>query len=163
MLSTNNATCIYVFKAQYLVLHNQTKRFDSLSYTYRHLIFAKPEIHTEKMTASLENCASQTIWLHIDKCKLIYSYHSTQTKSQVQVQRISSVCVNVAPVNNKSDGLWIKQAIRDGDEISGRQKEFWDSVRDRRITWGICEETYTWYLSIHTMPNGKMQVKVNGL
>ena len=88
MLSMYNATCIYVFKAQYLVLDNQTKRFDSLSYTYRHLIFAKPEIHTEKMTASLENCVSQTIWLNIDKCKPIYSYHAAQKQSISKVENI---------------------------------------------------------------------------
>ena len=36
------------------------------------------------------------------------------------VERISYVCVDVAPVNNKSDGLWLRQEI--GGGTSGRRE-----------------------------------------
>jgi hypothetical protein len=35
--------------------------------------------------------------------------------------------MDVAPVNNKSDRLWVRQKIEGG--TSGRQKEFWDRAR----------------------------------
>ena len=44
---------------------------------------------------------------------------------------ITCVCMNVAPVNNKSDSLWLRQEIR--GKTSGRQKEFWDRVKNRRF------------------------------
>jgi hypothetical protein len=58
---------------------------------------------------------------------------------------------DVVPVNNKSDGLWLRQDI--GSVTSGR-REFWDSAR-----WEIhlerCEETDTWYLSTGNQPGGR--------
>jgi hypothetical protein len=49
------------------------------------------------------------------------------------VERISCVCMNMAPVNNKSDGLWLKQEMRGG--TSERQKEFWESAQHKRFAW----------------------------
>ena len=43
------------------------------------------------------------------------------------VEGLSNVCMDVAPVNNKYDGLLLRQEI--GGETSGRQKEFWDRAR----------------------------------
>ena len=40
--------------------------------------------------------------------------------------------MNVAPVNNKSDGLWLRQEI--GGETSGKHEGFWEKVRHRRFT-----------------------------
>ena len=48
-------------------------------------------------------------------------------------ERISCVCMDVAPVNNKSDGLWLKQEMRGG--TSERQKEFWESAQHKRFAW----------------------------
>ena len=39
-------------------------------------------------------------------------------------ERISYVCMDVAPVNNKSDGLCLRQEIEGW--TSGRQNEFWN-------------------------------------
>jgi hypothetical protein len=38
------------------------------------------------------------------------------------VERIPYVCLDAAPVSNKSDGLWLRQEI--GGRRSGRQKGF---------------------------------------
>lgn len=53
---------------------------------------------------------------------------------QSTVERISYVCVDVAPVNNKSDGQWPRHEIRGG--TSGRQREFWDRAMHRNILPG---------------------------
>lgn len=45
------------------------------------------------------------------------------------VERISCVYMNVVPVINTFDGLWLRQEVWNG--TSGRQKKFWESVRDR--------------------------------
>lgn len=38
-----------------------------------------------------------------------------------------NVCVDVARVDNRSDGLWLRQDV--GGGTWGRQKEFWDGTR----------------------------------
>lgn len=53
---------------------------------------------------------------------------------QRTVERISYVCVDVASVNNKSDGLWHRHEIRGG--ASGRQREFWDRAMQGNILPG---------------------------
>jgi len=47
------------------------------------------------------------------------------------IERKLYVYINVAPVNNKSDGLWLRQDIEGG--TSGKQKEFHDKARSRRF------------------------------
>jgi hypothetical protein len=46
-------------------------------------------------------------------------------------ERISYVCMDVAPVKNKTDGLWLRKKI--GGRSSRRQKEFWESTRHGRF------------------------------
>lgn len=36
---------------------------------------------------------------------------------QRAVEKISSVCMDVVPVNNKSDGLWYRHEVRGGWDI----------------------------------------------
>ena len=69
------------------------------------------------------------------------------------VERISYVCVDVAPVNNKSDGPGLRKDIEDG--TSGRQKEFQGRARHRKICWGRCEEMDAWYLNTGNWPCGQ--------
>jgi hypothetical protein len=40
--------------------------------------------------------------------------------------------MDVTPVNNKYDGLWLRQKI--GGGTSSRQKGFWDRARYERFT-----------------------------
>jgi hypothetical protein len=40
--------------------------------------------------------------------------------------------MDIAPVSNTSDDLWLKQEIRGG--TSRKQKEFWDRTRLERFT-----------------------------
>jgi hypothetical protein len=47
--------------------------------------------------------------------------HCMKGESQL-VERIPYVCLDAAPVSNKSDGLWLRQEI--GGRRSGRQKGF---------------------------------------
>jgi hypothetical protein len=49
---------------------------------------------------------------------------------QEDVERISCVCMDLTPVDNKS-GLQLRQEIRGG--TSGRQKGFWDRARHGRF------------------------------
>lgn len=67
--------------------------------------------------------------------------------------------MGTSPVNNKSDGLQVKQEIGVTPEKS---KEFWDRAR-----WGIHpkrrEEIDSWYLSTGNQPHGRMWIKINGL
>jgi hypothetical protein len=42
------------------------------------------------------------------------------------IERTSYVCMHMAPVNHKSDGLWLRQEM--GGGIYERQKVFWDRV-----------------------------------
>jgi hypothetical protein len=52
-------------------------------------------------------------------CKEIERY-SASVPSSWTVERISCVCMDVAPVDNKSDSLWLRQEM--GCGISWRQK-----------------------------------------
>jgi hypothetical protein len=61
--------------------------------------------------------------------------------------------MNVAPINKKSDSLWLRQEIEGGHlgdrENSGIEPE-------RKIHPGRLEEMGTWYLSTGNQPHGKM-------
>lgn len=61
--------------------------------------------------------------------------------------------MDVAPVNNKSDGPWLRQEI--GGGTTGREKEFWDRAR-KEIGPERCEETDTRYLSTGNQPCGRV-------
>ena len=52
---------------------------------------------------------------------------STLLLKQPFVEKLSYVYVDVAPVSNKSGGLWLSQGI--GDGTTRRKKEFWDTAR----------------------------------
>ena len=43
------------------------------------------------------------------------------------VEKMSCVCMNVAPVNNKTDGLCLSKELEGG--TSYRQKGFWDRAK----------------------------------
>jgi hypothetical protein len=47
------------------------------------------------------------------------------------VEGLSNVCMDVAPVNNKSDSLWLRQEI--GGGTSRKQKGVWDRARHGRF------------------------------
>ena len=51
----------------------------------------------------------------------------SQACQQASVKRISYIRMNGEPVNNKSDGLWLRQEI--GGGTSGRQEKLWDRAR----------------------------------
>jgi hypothetical protein len=53
-------------------------------------------------------------------------------------ERISYVCRDVVPSNNKSDGLWLRAEI--GAGISRRQKGFGDRAKHGRFVQGRCDE-----------------------
>jgi hypothetical protein len=53
--------------------------------------------------------------------------------------------MDVVPVNNKSDGLWLRQEIGGG-------RGFWDSARRERFTQKAVTETNAWCLSISNQP-----------
>ena len=72
---------------------------------------------------------------------------------EVSVQKISYICMDVAPVSNKSDGLRLRQEICG---ISGRQKGFYDSVRYRRLALEDVSSTNVWCLSMGNQPCGRM-------
>ena len=57
------------------------------------------------------------------------------TNPETQVEKISCVSMDVAPVRNKSDDPWLRQEIEGG--MPRRQKEFWDRARCRRLTGGM--------------------------
>ena len=61
--------------------------------------------------------------------------------------------MNVAPVNNKSDGLWLRQEIGGG---TSRWRENSGIQPGRRVHQGRCEEPDVWYLSIGNQPCGRM-------
>ena len=69
--------------------------------------------------------------------------------------------MDVAPVNNKSDGLWLWQGLEGG--TSGRQKEFWDRARHGKSSTESCEEKDTWYLSTGNQTCGRMYNGIYGL
>ena len=67
----------------------------------------------------------------------------------ITVERISYVCMVAAPVNNKSDGLWLRQEIGGGTSVgnSGR-------ARHRRFT--VMRGRDTWYLSTGNQTHGRL-------
>lgn len=66
-----------------------------------------------------------------------------QGREETAVEKISCVCVAMAPVNNKFDGLLLRQEIAGG--ISCKQAEgFWDSARYRRFT----QENVIWMYGV---------------
>ena len=78
---------------------------------------------------------------------------STLLLKQSFVGRISYVYMEVAPVNNKSGGLWVSQEI--GGRTSRRKKEFGDTA-SQEIHLERCEEMHTQYLSAGKQTRGKM-------
>lgn len=55
----------------------------------------------------------------------------TLSSTMIPVERFFYVCMGMVPVNNKSDGSWLRQEI--GGGTSGRQKRLWVSA-GRRFT-----------------------------
>lgn len=66
------------------------------------------------------------------------------------VKRTSYVCLNVASVGNKSDGLWLSQET--GGERSGRGGHCGTEPGRR------CDKMDAWYLSIGNPPPGRINV-----
>jgi hypothetical protein len=58
-----------------------------------------------------------------------------------------------APINNKSDSLWLRQNIE--DRTIRRQTEFWDRAI-QEIHPGKCEKTDAWYLSMGNRTHDRM-------
>jgi hypothetical protein len=69
------------------------------------------------------------------------------------IERISYVCMDVAPVNSKSDGLWLRREI-EGGPSRGRKNSGIEP--GRRYARGRCEEMSTGYLSTGNQPHGRM-------
>jgi len=65
------------------------------------------------------------------------------SSTMIPVERFSYVCMGMVPVNNKSDGSWLRQEI--GGGTSGRQKRFWVSA-GRGFTLEV-NKTEEWYLT----------------
>ena len=57
----------------------------------------------------------------------LYALETLAQNGRFTVERISYVCMDVAPVSNKYDRLWLRQKI--GGGISRSQKGFWESAR----------------------------------
>ena len=68
--------------------------------------------------------------------------------------------MDVTPVNNKSDGLRLRQEI--GGRAFGRRKDS-GIEPGGRFARGRCEKTEVWYLSTSNQPYGRMWIKINEL
>lgn len=56
-----------------------------------------------------------------------------QSQEIEDVEKISRLCMDVAPANNKFNGLQLRQEIGGGTLC--RQRGFWDTARHGRLAW----------------------------
>ena len=71
------------------------------------------------MLVGMFSATEKTTWQLLQKLAKVTS-NSTISLLHIYIERISYLCINVAPVNNKSNGLWLRQEI--GGETSGRER-----------------------------------------